>query len=378
MKKVKNITGIKVPFFPAVLEYESIKNEMHLALDKVGKSGNLILGQNVQELEAQLSKLLQVKYAVGCSSGTDAITLSLKALGLDNKDEVFVPANAYPTIFGVALSGVKPVLVDVQATTGNMDLNLLEKAITKKSKAVIVVHLYGLSADIKEIKRICKKRNLYLIEDCAQAFGASYAGEKVGSFGDAATFSFYPTKNLGALGDAGAVVTSNTHVYNMLKMYRVYGEKTRYDSHLVGKNSRIDELQAAFLLAKMKHYKKWITRKKKLSNIYLSELSNVKYIHLPPILDDREHTFHLFVIKARKRNQLKKWLYSKGIESTIHYPIPIHRTHVFRKLGKRGSFPEAEKWSQKALSLPLHAFLTEDQIYYVIKMIKAFYYINNK
>ncbi len=373
MKKTKNTTGIKVPFFPASLEYESIKDELHHDLDKVGKSGNLILGQKVKELEHKLSKFIHVKYAVGCASGTDALTLSLESIGLNQENEVIIPANAYPTIFGVALSGVKPVLIDVKSSTGNLAPEQLESKITKKTKAIVAVHLYGLPADINPIKKICEKYNLYLIEDCAQAFGATYINKPVGSFGDLATFSFYPTKNLGALGDAGAIVTNNKRIYKKLRMLRAYGERTRYDSRFIGKNSRIDELQAAFLLTKMNHFKKWLLKKKKLANVYMSELSGIKNLELPPIIDDRKHTFHLFVIKTTQRNRLKQWLRLNGIDTAIHYPTPIHLTYSFRTLGRLGSFPEAEKWSQRVLSLPLHAFLTENQIYYVANKIREFY-----
>lgn len=373
MKKTENTIGVKVPFFPAKLEYLSIKDELHQDLDMIGLSGRYILGEMVNRFENRLAAEVGVKYAVGCASGTDALTLSLKALGIGPKDEVIVPANVYPTIFGVALSGAKLRLVDVLKNSGNIDPDDLELRITKETKAIVTVHLYGLPADLKQIKQTCLKHNLFLIEDCAQAFGAKYLGKSVGSFGNLAIFSFYPTKNLGAIGDGGAVVTNNKQLYEKLKMLRMYGEKKRYDSQLVGMNSRLDEIQAAFLLTKLKYSPQWLSRKKYLAKIYLKELSLLKDLDLPLTTIDREHTYHLFVIKTKKRNQLQEWLTKQGIETGIHYPIPIHFTKPFSYLGKNNSFPHAEEWSDEALSLPLHPFLSRGQIKYVVKKVKEFF-----
>lgn len=372
MKKIKNNTGIKVKFFPAELEYNSIKDDLHAALDDVGKSGILIHGKNVASLEKKLSEFTESKYCVTCASGTDAIMLGLKALGIKPNDEVIVPANAYPTAFGVALSGAMLKLVDIKKETGNLDPLLLKKLITKKTKAVILVHLYGLPADINAIKKICKEKSLFLIEDCAQAFGSKYKNQHVGSFGDLAIFSFYPTKNLGALGDGGAITTSNETLYNKLLMLRMYGEEKRYESVMLSGHSRLDELQAAFLLKKIKVLTSWIKKRKLLAYAYKASLLGVGDIILP---EDKlgEHTYHLFVIQTQYRDKLKIWLMKNGIETGIHYPKSIHMTKTFSKLGKKGDFPVAEIHNEQVLSLPIHPFLTEAQVKYVSDNIVNFF-----
>lgn len=373
MRKTKNIIGTKVSFFPASLEYKDIQNQLHKALDEVGKSGYLILGPKVKEFEQIFAKLTNRKFCVSCASGTDAITLSLKVLNIGVGDEVIVPANAYPTIFGVALSGATPVLADVEKETGHLDALALNSVITEKTKAIVGVHLYGLPLNVKEISRICKENKLFLIEDCAQAYGSEYKNQPVGSFGDLAMFSFYPTKNLGAMGDGGAVVTNKKILYEKLQMYRMYGEKGRYDSRFVGNNSRLDELQAAFLLAKLPYINRWLETRKIIANIYNEELEAMKDIQLPPSLLDRKHSYHLYVIRTSKRDALKQWLMDAGIETGVHYPKPIHYTKAFSLLGKNGSFQAAENWSQEALSLPMHPYITQKQIYYVTEKIKEFF-----
>jgi len=372
MKKIKNNTGVKVRFFPAELEYNSIKNDLHAALDYVGKSGVLINGKNVVDLEEKLSKLTQSKYCITCASGTDAILLGLKALGIKPGDEVIVPANAYPTVFGVALSGAIPKLIDVEKKTGSLNPLLLNKLITKKTKAVILVHLYGLPADISVVRKICKEKSIILIEDCAQAFGSKYKNKPIGSFGDLAIFSFYPTKNLGALGDGGAIVTSNKNLYNKLLMLRMYGEEKRYESLILSGHSRLDELQAAFLLKKIKMLNNWIRKRRLLARTYKLRLTGVGDVILPE--DKRgEHTYHLFVIQTQHRDKLRTWLTKNGIETGIHYPKSIHMTETFSKLGKKGNFPVSEAHNKQVLSLPLHPFLTETQINYVSNNIINFF-----
>jgi dTDP-4-amino-4,6-dideoxygalactose transaminase len=372
MKKTKNNIGVKVPFFPAAIEYASIMHDLHDALDEVGRSGRLIFGQKVNTLENTIAKLMESKYCVTCASGTDAIMLSLKALGIKSGDEVIVPANAYPTVFGVVLAGAIPKLIDVKNETGNLNPKLLKDAITKKTKAVILVHLYGLAADIHEVKKICKQKGVYLIEDCAQAFGSMHKGSPVGSFGDISILSFYPTKNLGALGDGGAIVTSIKKVHEKLLMLRMYGEKKRYDSELLSGHSRLDELQAAFLLKKLRKLNGWITRRKRLAKIYMESLSNIKNLSLP-IDHLEEHTYHLFVVQTEYRDELQLWLSKNGIETGIHYPKSIHLTKTFSFAGKVGDFPVSEKHNRTVLSLPMHQFLTYKQIKYVSSKIVDFF-----
>ncbi len=378
MKKTKTTTGTKVPFFPASEEFRAIKAEMFDALELVGTSGQLILGPNVTEFEQRLATLTENKFCVSCANGTDALTLALKSLSLSGTDEVIVPANSYPTIFGVALSGVKPVLCDVNLDTGNIDPESFLKSITPKTKAVVVVHLYGQPVDISQITRICKARSLHLVEDCAQAFGATYQSKPVGSFGTVATFSFYPTKNLGAYGDGGAIVTSNNDIADRLRRLRTYGEASRYQSEELGHNSRLDELQAAFLLKKLQYIGQWIEMRNQLATIYLDMLKDISEISLPIPAHDRLHTYHLFPIKTRQRMDLKTWLTRHGIESGIHYPYPIHFVQTFKHLGDKGDFPNAEQWSQEELSLPIHPYLSEEQIIFVANSIKKFFTKNKE
>lgn len=373
MKNTNNITGDKIPFFPAALEYKNIRSSLHEALDEVGNSGKLVLGTKVCEFEQSLANFVQRKYSVSCGSGTDAITLALKSLNIGVGDEVIVPANSYPTVFGVALSGACPKLVDVEQETGHIQPLELEKTISKKTKAAVVVHLYGMSANLTQLKKICKRNNIFLIEDCAQSFGTTYKEKPVGSFGDLAIFSFYPTKNLGAYGDGGAVVTDNYNWQNKLRMLRMYGEKGRYDSQFLGQNSRLDELQAAFLLVKMKHLQEWTNTRRLLAKIYNQELSSISEIKLIPNIPERKHVYHIFTIRTRKRDLLRMWLNQANIETGIHYPKPIHHTKAFSSLGVRGDFPIAENWSNEELSLPLHPFLTERQVYYVCNKVKEFF-----
>ena len=378
MKITSNTIGTKVPFFPAIREFEAIKTELVDAFIDTGESGQLILGPKVKQFEQKMTEFIQAKYCISCANGTDALTLALKSLNLTSEDEVIVPANSYPTVFGVALSGVKLVLADVDSETGNLTAESLEKRISANTKAVIVVYLYGQAADIVKIMSVCKSHNLYLVEDCAQAFGAKYQSKLLGSFGDIATFSFYPTKNLGAYGDGGAIVTSNLEIATHLRMLRTYGESSRYQSEELGHNSRLDELQAAILLKKLDHIKHWLEKRNALATLYRKGLEGVADIVLPNTSVDGSHTYHLFPIKTVWRDELKVRLSDKGIETGIHYPYPIHSIQTFKELGEKGDFPHAENWSAQELSLPMHPYLVEDEINHVIESIKAFFKKKNK
>lgn len=372
MKKINNTTGNTVPFFPADREYKFLKKELHAALDEVGQSGHIILGPKVSELEQNFSDLIQKEYVVSCASGTDAIILGIKALGIENGDEVILPANSYPSVFGVALSGAKPVLVDIDYETGGIDPKRIEKAITSKTKAILAVHLYGLPVDIEGVKLICQKHNLFLIEDCAQATGSEYENKPTGSFGDIAIFSFYPTKNLGAMGDGGIVATNTAQRFERLKALRMYGEKERYNSEILGMNSRLDELQAAFLIRKLRYLHEWVDNRIKLAGIYRNVLSEITDIELLPEFTDRKNSYHLFPIRTSKRNELMKWLTSHNIQTGIHYPRSIHQTITFKDLGKGKSFTTSEKWNETTLSLPLHPFLTETEVVFVAQKVIEF------
>lgn len=373
MRKTKRVIGKDIPLVDFKTEYRLIQKEIDDAISRVLKSGWYILGKEVGEFEKELASYIGEKYAVGVASGTDALTIALKALGIKNGDGVIVPANVYPTAFGVVLSCVHIQLADVDAGTLNISIETLKKAVTRKTKAIIVVHLYGNPVDINPIKKFAKEKGILLIEDCAQAAGAEYKGKKVGTFGDIACFSFYPTKNLGAYGDGGAILTNNKRLAEKVRLWRMYGEKNRYDSVLVGHNSRLDEIQAAILRVKLKHLKKWNKERRKLAAVYKEGLKDLPVKIIKETMGGK-NVYHLFVIKAKERDKLADYLKNKGIGTGVHYPIPIHLMPSFSYLGyKKGEFPVSERASREVLSLPIHPRLSKDDFGYVISVIREFF-----
>ncbi len=364
-----------IPVFDLKRQNKELEREYIEIFQDVLRQGLFILGEKVEEFEKKFAEYIGVKYALGVASGTDALTLSLLALGIGEGDEVIMPANSYPSAFGLAATGAKLVLVDIDRKTYNIDPTKLERAINKKTKAIIPVHLYGNPAEMNQILAIARKWSIPVVEDCAQAVGAEINGKKVGSFGDIGCFSFYPTKNLGAFGDGGMVVTNDTRLYEKLRLLRMYGEKERYKSVLVGKNSRLDELQAAFLLVKLKYLDRWIERRREISENIKYQISNIKYqIILPFESSYSKHVYHLFVIRTKKRDELKEYLDRKGIQTAIHYPVPIHLVSSFKNLRyKKGDFPEAERASQEILSLPLYPEMTNKEVLQIAKSVVDFY-----
>lgn len=373
MKNTKNTTGKIIPQVNFFLQYKGIKREIDNAVERVLKSGWFILGKEVESFEKEFADYIGAKFAVGVASGTDAITLAIKALGLGEADGVVVPANAYPVAFGVALSGVKIQLADVDPETLNISVETVAQAVSLKTKAVLAVHLYGNPVDLDPILEFAKKKRLYVIEDCAQAHGASYQGKKVGTFGDIACFSFYPTKNLGAYGDAGMIVTNSEILARKAKLLRMYGEEERYHSVLVGHNSRLDELQAAILRVKLSYLDDWNKKKQGLAKFYKKALVGLP-IKVVEETRDGKSVWHLFVIRTRRRDELARYLLSKGIQTGVHYPTPIHLTPSFSGLGcKKGDFPVSEEASRTVLSLPINAEMFEEDVDYVTSSIREFY-----
>lgn len=372
MKNTRNIIG-NISLSATKYLYANLKKKIDKNITETLKEGNFILGKKNEELEQRLLNYLKVKHVLTVASGTDALTLSLKALDLKTEDEVIVPANVYPTAFGVALSGANIRLVDIDNNNLNLSLDALKKTITKKTKVIVAVHLYGNPVDVLSIRDFAKKRGIYLIEDCAQAIGAEYAGKKVGSLGDIATFSFYPTKNLAAFGDGGAISTNNTKLYKKIKLLRMYGEKSRYKSELVGFNSRFDEIQAGILLAQLNDLDFMNNKRRKNAAILKNQFKNLPI----KILDEdnkAKNVYHLFVILTNKRDKLDEYLNDKGIETGIHYPTPIHLTKSFKYLGyKKGDFPVSEISSKQIISIPTHPFLEDEQIEYIYNSVKEFY-----
>lgn len=356
-----------IPIFDLTREYKIIAAELALAFTRTAKNGVFILGQNVSLFEKEFARYAHTSYAVGLASGTDALTLGLKALGIGNGDEVILPANSYPTAFGVAQSGARIRLVDVK-DDGTMDPVSLAAAITRRTRAVVPVHLYGNPADVGSIQKIIGPKKIVLVEDAAQAHGISSAGSR----GNIGCFSFYPTKNLGALGDAGMIVTNKKDVASRIMRLRMYGEIQRYESVEVAGVSRLDELQAALLRVKLRHLTDWVARRREIAKQYCKELKGIGDIQF--VTDNPRSCYHLFVICTKRRDALQKYLTANGIGNAIHYPTPIHLVRAFRDLGyKHGDFPVSEALSREVLSLPMFPLLTDGEVHRVIRTIKKYF-----
>lgn len=355
---------IMIPVFDLKRQNQNIARELGKAISEVVDSRIYILGPKVAEFESAFAKYLGVKYAIGVACGTDALTLALLSLNIGKGDEVIMPVNAYPTAFAVVASGANPKLVDIDPQTFNINPNLIPQAIGKKTKAIIAVHLYGQPAQMKKIMEIGRKYHIPVIEDCAQAHGAG-----VGGIGEIGCFSFYPTKNLGCFGDGGMVVTDNEELAKKIRLLRMYGEEKRYQSVILGRNSRLDELQAAILLVKLKYLDKWNEKRRKLAVLYSTVLGLAKLN-----LQLTRHVYHLFVIRAKERDKLRQYLEEHGIQTAIHYPKPLHLVPSFKFLGhKEGDFPQSEKASREILSLPMYPELRKEEVRQVVRMIIRFY-----
>ncbi len=353
-------------------QYNMYKNDYDKAVLEVLESGYYIMGPRLECFESHYSKYLNIKYCVGLNSGLDALVLAIRALDLSEGDEIIVPANTYiATVLGITENGAKPVFVEPNEYY-NIDPNKIEAYITEKTKAILVVHLYGQTCEMDKIIEISKKHHLYLLEDCAQSHGAKYKGKMTGTFGDIGCFSFYPTKNLGAFGDAGAIVTNNIDLYNKIKMLRNYGSNKKYYFEYEGINSRLDEVQAALLDIKLSHLDELTSDRKKIANRYLDEIKNDNII-LPLVQVNCEHVWHLFVIRTKERNKFQQYLLDNGIKTQIHYPIPPHLSKCYEGLDyKKGDFPITEKYSNDIISLPLYNFMTDDEISYVVEIVNKY------
>ncbi|OIO14737.1 hypothetical protein AUJ73_01765 [Candidatus Gottesmanbacteria bacterium CG1_02_37_22] len=371
-----------IPTFTLNRQNKILRKELDEAIEKVIESGIFILGPEVEKFEKEFAKYIGVKYAVGVASGTDAISLALLSIGVGQDDEVILPANAYPSVFALSAIGAVPRLVDIDPHTYNIDHTKIEKVISKKTKAILPVHLYGQPAQIDEIIRIGSKHGLTVVEDCAQAHGAlcrvrEGVYRKAGSFGRLSCFSFYPTKNLGCFGDGGMLVTDDPDIYAKLKLLRMYGEEERYKSVILGRNSRLDELQAAILRMKLKYLDAWNKRRREIAEIYFHNLDNLEGLVINKEKDDVKHIYHLFTIMTEKRDELKNFLLKRGIQTAIHYPSSIHLESSYKFLGYgKGVFPESEKVSREILSLPMYPELTDKEVIKICKEIKAFFRIH--
>ncbi len=370
-----------VPFFDLTRQYKRIEEEILSATKRVYEKGRFILGEEVSVFEEEFSHYCGVRYGVGVDSGTDALQLALKAVGVGEGDEVITVAHSFiATALAISQTGAKPLFVDIDPETYTMDPNALEqflrhrkkKGERQKIKAILPVHLYGHPAEMDAIMDIADRYQLTLIEDACQAHGAEYQGRKVGSFGLLSCFSFYPTKNLGGYGDGGMVVTNDKKLFEKLRLLRCYGEKRKYEHVLKGGNNRLDEIQAAILRVKLKYLDQWNEERRKRVLIYKKMLEH-RGVICPTEKGQAKHVYHLFVIRTKKRNPLQTFLKEKGIGTLIHYPIPIHLQKAFRELGyRRGDLPLTEQYAREVLSLPFFPEMTESEIEGVATQIKTF------
>lgn len=364
---------MKIPFVSFKAMEQELNADIRNAFERVFENSWYIGGKEDEAFEKAFADYCNVKYCVGTGNGLDALVLLLKAFGIGEGDEVIVPSNTFiATALAVTYVGATPVFVEPFLETFNINPEKIAEKITIKTKAIIPVHLYGQPCDMDPIMDIAKSHKLYVIEDCAQAHGATYKGKVVGSFGDAAGFSFYPGKNLGALGDAGAIVTNNEEIANKVRALGNYGSDYKYHHIYKGNNSRLDELQAAFLLAKLPHMNRMNEERRRIADRYLSEIKNPNVI-LPVIIDDVVPVWHIFGIRCGERDRLEKYLNEHGIGTNKHYPIPMHLQECYRDLGiEKGELPVAEEISASELSLPMYYGMSDDEIGYVVKVINEF------
>lgn len=364
---------MNVPFVSFRPLEKELDRELRDAFERVYRRSWYIGGEEDAAFEKAFAAWCGTAYCVGTGNGLDALMLALRALGIGPGDEVILPANTFiATALAVTYTGARPVLADAKTETFNINPEEIEKRITAKTRAVIPVHLYGQPCEMDRILAVARKYGLRVVEDCAQAHGAAWQGQKVGTFGDAAGFSFYPGKNLGALGDAGAVVTNDSALAQRVRMLGNYGSDYKYHHVLQGYNSRLDEMQAAFLSVKLACLDRVNEDRRKTAQRYLSEIRHPEIV-LPEVADGAEPVWHVFGVRCARREELESYLNSRGIGTNKHYPIPVHLQECYRDLGYRpGDFPAAEEISATELSLPLYYGMTEDEISYVIETLNAF------
>jgi dTDP-4-amino-4,6-dideoxygalactose transaminase len=359
-------------------QYQKIKPEIDQAVMNVLASTQFVLGKEVGDFESVAASYLGIKYAIGCASGTDALQVALMALGIGNGDEVITsPFTFVATAETIVLLGATPVYVDIDPMTYNIDASKIERAITGRTKAIIPVHLYGQPADMNPIMEIAQRRGLKVIEDAAQAFGAEYKGRKTGNLGDIACFSFFPSKNLGAFGDAGMVTTNDEHLAERMRMISLHGSRKKYQHEILGLNSRLDTLQAAVLKVKIKYVDAWNRSRQDFAATYSRKLMDSSVI-TPYVMPGCTHIYHQYSIRlprtsGKSRDALVAYLKSRDVPTAVHYPIPLHLQKAFAHLGRgEGDYPFSETVASEILSLPMHTELDEGQIEYIVREIKEF------
>lgn len=362
-----------IPLVDLVAQYHSIKQEIDEAVNATLESGHFILGPAVTKFEESIASYLGVNHAIGLASGTDALVIALRALNIGEGDEVIIPAYTFFATAGTVMSvGASPVFVDIDPASYQIDVTKIEERITSKTRAIIPVHLYGHPAEMDRILEIANKHHLRVIEDNAQAFGAAYRGRKTGSMADIGCLSFFPTKNLGAFGDGGMVVTNDPALAERMRMLRTHGWKKKYYSEEVGYNSRLDAMQAAILQAKFPHVDQWNEKRRSIAARYTEKLAPLGII-TPMECDWGRHVYHLYIIRSNRRNELQAFLKEKGIASEVYYPLPPHLSTPCRKFGyQEGDYPYAEQAAKETLALPLYPELTVEQQEQVITGVQAF------
>jgi len=372
----QSIPGLQpVPQMDLSAQYDAIGGEIREAVNRVLASQQFVLGKEGSALEQEIAALCRVRHGIGVASGTDALILALRAVGVKAGDEVILPPFTFvATGSAVSALGAKPVFADIDRATFNITAAEVAKRITKKTRTIVVVHLYGLASDMDPIREIAQRHGLPVVEDNAQAIGATYKGRPTGSLGDVACLSFYPTKNLGAYGDAGMITTDSPELDTRLRRLRNHGQSSRYNSTEPGWNSRLDEIQAAILRIKLRYLKKWQDARRACAAQYTKRLSVIREVETPGAPKDCEHVFHQYTIRAERRDELQEFLCQRRIGNSVYYPVPLHLQPIYADLGHQvGSFPEAEKAAAAAISLPMFPELRAEQIEHVTETIAEFY-----
>lgn len=361
-----------IPFIDLGKEYESIRKEVLPALSDVLEKGWYILGEKVEEFEREFSEYIGVKYGIGVNSGTDAVYLAVKVLGISQGDEVITVSHTFQsTVDAIVRNGARPVFVDIDPSTYVMDVSKIEKKITERTKAILPVHLYGHPVDMDQVMEVAAENDLHVIEDACQAHGAECAGKKVGGIGDISCFSFYPTKNLGGYGDGGMLLTGNRGLAEKLRAWRNYGEYRKYHRDFVGINSRLDDMQAAVLSVKLKHLDEWNEMRRKNAQFYNDLLEGSNAV-TPMEREYAKHVYYVYVVRHKKRDKLKTFLEKEGIQTLVHYPVPVHKQKAYECFTHGGKLPVTEKACEEILSLPMHALLKKHEIRTVSSCLTRF------
>lgn len=366
---------MNIPFLDFGPAHSSIREEIHEAFTSVYDSNWYIMGKHLEKFETEYAVFNNTKYSIGTSNGLDALYLAMKVLGIGKGDEVIMPSNTFiATVMAASFTGAKPVFVEPETDTYLIDPDRIKEEINKNTKAIIPVHLYGQACRMDKILEIASNNGLFVIEDNAQAHGATFKEKLAGSFGDINATSFYPGKNLGALGDAGACTTDNRDYAEEVKMWRNYGSKEKYVHQVEGHNMRLDEIQASILSVKLKHLENWTSQRQHIAMLYTEFLTGIGDLVLPYVHPDATHVYHLYVIRTEYRDQLQQFLKDKGVGTLIHYPIPPYLQEAYKELGhKAGDFPISESMAKTVLSLPIWPGMEKSQVKYIAECVREFF-----